>query len=53
MGCNTKVKIRYQLYDDNGNEVLEPFYCLRSAEYMRDTYFTNCQVIEIEQIEGE
>jgi hypothetical protein len=43
-----KITTMYQIYDEQGNKVLEPYHYLTSAQYMCDKYLDKCTIIEIE-----
>lgn len=44
----SKYVIRYQIYNNEGNTILQPFADLCAAEYMSNEYFSGSTVIEIE-----
>jgi hypothetical protein len=44
-----KILIKYQLYNQDGDPVIEPFHCHESAKYMVENYFKNCTIVEIEE----
>lgn len=43
----------YQLFNEEGDRVLHPYYEKRAAEYMAEHYFKGCIVIEVEIYKGE
>lgn len=44
-----KMIIKYQLVNEEGDYILEPYYCERSAYFMVKNHFPNATVIEIEE----
>lgn len=42
--------IYYQLYTLEGDQVLERFHYLESAQYMVDNYFNDCTIVEVEEV---
>lgn len=40
----------YQLYNQDGDPVLERFHYLESAQYMVNNYFQDYTIVEIEEI---
>lgn len=47
------MKTMFQIYDQNGDKVLEPYHERRSAQYMVDNYFNGCTIIEVEVFRDE
>ena len=45
-----KIYTRYQVYDSDGNPVLEPYKDKCAAQYMVDAYFIGGSVIEVEVV---
>lgn len=46
-----KMIITYQIYDENGNKVYEPFMIRESAEFMAEySKIVNYSIIEIEEV---
>lgn len=40
---------KYQLVNQDGDNVIEPYYSKQSAEYMINTYFKDCFIVEVEE----
>lgn len=40
----------YQLFNSEGDPVLERFHYLESAQYMVDNYFQDCIIVEVEEV---
>lgn len=48
MFSDSKIIVKYQILDQDGNYILDPFFELRAAEFMIQEFYLGCDIIEVE-----
>lgn len=48
MFLTSNIIIKYQIIDEEGNPILEPFFEMESAQFMINEYYPGYTILEVE-----